>query len=277
MNTPDFERILNEHQPQYAQAEPFPHAVIDNFLPLDTANRIVDLFPKPGDIDWTRFADTTGHKLASSNVDQLPQELRNIFSMLNSATMLSFLENLTGIEGLIPDPWYEGGGLHQITRGGFLKVHADFNYHNRLKLDRRINLLLYLNPSWQDSYGGCLELWNRDMTGKVREVLPLHNRCVIFNTTDDAYHGHPHPLQCPEGMTRKSLALYYYTNGRPDSEKADAHTTIYRDTPAEAALRKSLRFRCQSGLSSVLETAASVAYQPSKWLRKLADKLKPQT
>ena len=55
--------------------------------------------------------------------------------------MLEFLETLTGIDGLVPDPYFAGGGLHQIVRGGFLKVHADFNWHPKLRLDRRLNML----------------------------------------------------------------------------------------------------------------------------------------
>ena len=97
-------------------------------------------------------------------------------------------------------------------------------------LNRRLNLLLYMNKGWEDAWRGHLELWDRGMKGCVKKVAPVFNRCVIFSTTDDAYHGHPHALECPEGTTRKSLALYYYTNGRPEEERSAPHDTIFPAT-----------------------------------------------
>jgi len=109
-----------------------------------------------------------------------------------------------------------------------LAIHADFNRHRAYSLDRRLNLLLYLNKDWREEYGGHLQLWNRDMTRCEAKVLPVFNRVMIFSTTDFTYHGHPDPLQCPEGMTRKSLALYYFSNGRPAEEVSDGHSTLFR-------------------------------------------------
>ena len=45
-----------------------------------------------------------------------------------------------------------------------LKIHSDFYLHQYLKIDRRLNLLLYLNDDWKDEYGGHLELWDKTMT-----------------------------------------------------------------------------------------------------------------
>jgi hypothetical protein len=129
---------------------------------------------------------------------------------------------------LISDPCFEGGGLHQIPRGGKLGIHADFNKHRRFGLDRRLNVILYLNKDWRDEYGGHLELWNRDVTRCEAKILPLYNRLAVFGTTDFTFHGHPDPLQCPEGMTRKSLALYYFTNGRPAEEVTGEHSTLFK-------------------------------------------------
>jgi len=272
-----YEKLLNENVEAYSREEPFPHCFMDDFLPIELANEIHGMFPSPDGADWHKFSDPTGLKLATKDIDQLNTELRNILSLFNSAPMLTFLEKLTGIAGLIPDPWFEGGGLHQIQSGGFLKIHADFNHHQRLNLDRRINLLLYLNPDWDESFGGHLELWDKEMTSAVERVLPIHNRCVVFNTTDDAFHGHPHPLTSPEGVTRKSIAIYYYTNGRPEEEKHAAHTTIYKQTPEEIAATQTTKHKLLTGCSKALDLAASVAYQPSKLLRYLSEKVRPRT
>lgn len=229
--------LAEQHRREYAAAEPFPHIVIDDFLPKAVLERVISEIPRPGEVGWIEFDDARGKKLASKFETQLGSATRALLYQLNSSVFVDFLETLTGISGLVPDPHFWGGGVHQIVRGGFLKVHADFNRHPRLKLDRRLNLLLYLNTEWQEEWGGHLELWDRDMTECRKKILPIFGRCVVFSTTDFAYHGHPDPLNCPAGTTRKSLALYYYSNGRPRSETAGEHySTPFRRRPGERLL-----------------------------------------
>ena len=227
----------------YRTAKPFPHVVIDDFLPEEVAQRVLDEFPNPTDPEWLRWSLRTERKLQTTAEQGIGPFTRQVLNQFNAAAMIEFVEALTGIEHLVPDPHYAGGGLHQIERGGFLKVHADFNRHPRLELERRLNLLLYLNRDWRDEYGGHLELWDREMTAPVERIAPIFNRCVIFNTTSFAYHGHPEPLECPEGMTRKSMALYYYSSTRPPEEVVDAHTTLFQRRPGETRLtsRESLK------------------------------------
>jgi hypothetical protein len=130
-------------------------------------------------------------------------------------------------------------------------MHADFNKHRRFGLDRRLNALLYLNKDWREDYGGHLELWNRDMTQCEAKILPVYNRLAVFGTTDFTFHGHPNPLQCPEGMTRKSLALYYFTNGRPAEEVSGEHSTLFKPRP-EDNVRPSIGQRMQRIARDVL-------------------------
>jgi Rps23 Pro-64 3,4-dihydroxylase Tpa1-like proline 4-hydroxylase len=229
------EDLSTKYQQAYSQGDPFPHIVIDKFLPESILEQILREFPQPGKIHWKQFETTTEKKLASTSELQMGEATRLLLYQLNSSTFINFLENLTGISGVIPDPHFVGGGLHQIERGGYLKIHADFNHHRKLNLDRRLNLLIYLNKDWQEEYGGHFEMWNPEMTRCEQKILPLFNRCVIFNTTDVSYHGHPNPLNCPEGRTRKSLALYYYSNGRPLEEVSAKHSTIFKTTEPEAA------------------------------------------
>lgn len=226
-------RLAAEFRDAYARAAPFPHVVIDDFLPEEVLRSIVQSFPRPKEIDWHEFDNPRQKKLAVERETRIEAGARGLLYQLNSATFMEFLEGLTGIEGLIPDPYFTGGGLHQIERGGYLKIHADFNRHPKFNLDRRLNLLLYLNENWTEEYGGHLELWDKEMTRCDRRILPTFNRCVIFNTTDVSFHGHPEPLACPEGMTRKSLALYYYSNGRPDAEESQSHGTLVQPRPGE--------------------------------------------
>jgi Rps23 Pro-64 3,4-dihydroxylase Tpa1-like proline 4-hydroxylase len=237
----DHERLQSlaeRYRSEYRDAEPFPHVVIDDFLPEEDLDLVLEEFLQTQDEAWHRFDNPREKKLAERREASFGPFTRHLLAAkFNSSVFLGFLESLTGIEGLIPDPYYEGGGLHQIVPGGFLKVHADFNWHEDLKLDRRLNILVYLNRDWKEEYGGHLELWNRDMSRCERRILPIFNRCVIFSTTDFSYHGHPEPLTCPDGMTRKSLALYYYSNGRPAEELSDAHSTLFQSRPGEVMRR----------------------------------------
>jgi len=232
----DSERLVElaaSYRESYALAEPFRHIVMDDFLPAETLREVADNFPSLRDSGWHEFDNPREKKLAFEQETQIEDKARWLLYQLNSSTFVRFLELLTGIDGLIPDPYFVGGGLHQIEPGGFLKIHADFNRHSKLKLDRRLNLLVYLNENWQEEWGGALELWSRDMSKCARRILPLFNRAVVFETTDFSFHGHPDPLACPIGRTRKSLALYYYTNGRPGEELSGEHGTLMRSRPGE--------------------------------------------
>lgn len=226
--------IAARYQPGYAVAAPFPHCVIDDFLPGWAAEQLLARFPGPEAPFWFDWAkgDTTNQpkKQGLGHISRLEGADPYIFSVLfafNSYPFIHFLETLTGIDGLIPDPHYHGGGLHQILPGGKLKVHADFNYLEKLKLYRRINVLLYLNKNWKPEYGGDIELWNRDMSACKQKIAPVFNRCVIFNTDSHSYHGHPEPLNCPQGMTRKSIALYYYTR-EARADESPPHSTLWQ-------------------------------------------------
>jgi hypothetical protein len=137
--------------------------------------------------------------------------LRHLFYHFNSLPFIQLVERITGIKGLIPDPYFVGGGFHETRTGGHLSMHADFNHHKPMDLERRVNVLIYLNEGWEDGYGGELELWEGEMKERRQRIVPLAGRCVMFNTTGDSWHGHPDPVAHPDGTPRRSIALYYYT------------------------------------------------------------------
>jgi len=212
---------------QYASAEPFPHVAIDGLFDDADLDAVLRDFPAPDQMRWMEFDNPQEKKLGFFyERSTISDTIRRFLDAMNGFEMLLFLERLTGIEGLIPDPYFGGGGLHQIEPGGYLKVHADFNVHPKLRLDRRLNMLIYLNRGWREEWGGHLELW--DAAACRERILPSFNRTVIFSTTDTSFHGHPHPLTSPPGVTRKSVSLYYYTAGRPEAERSAPHDTIFR-------------------------------------------------
>ncbi|MEY3053107.1 MAG: hypothetical protein RLY31_2892 [Bacteroidota bacterium] len=211
------------YHPAYEGAAPFPSGYYDNFFNAEALRAVLAEFPDlSGGNNEVHYANPNEVKFASKGEYRFGPRTKAFMHFLNSQPFLEFLQELTGIrETLVPDPYYEGGGCHQIKAGGFLKVHVDFHKHKTMNLDRRVNVLVYLNEDWKEEYGGHFELWERDMSRCVTRIAPLFNRMAVFSTTDFSWHGHPDPLACPPDRSRKSLALYYYTNGRPDSEVSE--------------------------------------------------------
>lgn len=236
-------RIGEELAGRYSFAEPFPHIVLERFLPDALAQAALAAFPEePLAHDRVFDIGYAGHHKRQVLPEDCGAEARRLFHFFNSAPMLEFLEGLSSIQGLIPDPYFVGGGYHETRRGGKLGIHADFRINDRLHLERRLNLIVYLNPRWEDAWGGQLELWDRSMRQSVVRVAPLFNRCVIFNTDADSYHGHPDPLATPEGVTRRSIALYYYTASREIYREVPSVSTIYHARPGDdAATRREAR------------------------------------
>lgn len=214
----------------YRRAKPYPHIVLDNVLEESVVAQAIVEFPDLDDVQWTNYLHINERKYANPNIDTWGPTLQRVARYFMSPEFIKFVEQLTGIEQLLPDPSLDGGGLHRSIHGGFLNIHADFTAHHvHGDWQRRVNLLLYLNEDWRDEYGGELELWSHDMSRCVERVAPIANRAVIFTTTDDAFHGHPTPMNTPQGVTRKSLALYYFTQ----SDNTVVKSTNYRPRPQD--------------------------------------------
>lgn len=218
----------------YQNAEGFPHIVIDDFLTPEQAEELWRAIPPIDNDTWINYLHVNEKKYGLNKRDALPAPVLALIDRLNSPEFLAYVSDITGIPNLKADHKLEGGGLHQIPKGGFLNLHADFTTHpHNRHWRRRLNILIYMNKDWKDEYGGHLELWTRDMKRQFRKIAPVFNRCVIFTTDKDTFHGHPDPLTCPDGMTRKSLALYYFT----EEENPLTVATNYYARPGESRLK----------------------------------------
>ncbi len=238
----DLKKLAAERKHDYLHADPFPSIVFHDFFDEDFLSSVLNEFPdlsKKAEIQV--FDNNNEKKLAAKGESYFGDNSKILAHFLNSQPIIEFLQELTGItETLVPDPFFVGGGFHEIKPGGLLKVHADFNKNPMTMLDRRINLLVYLNKDWQESYGGHFELWDRNMEKAHNKILPTFNTVAIFTTTDFSYHGHPDPLTCPPDRSRKSVALYYYSNGRPSSEVnsgLEEHTTLFKERKEDIAAK----------------------------------------
>ena len=218
----------------FTENTPFPHVIIDGLFPSQLISELVAEFPSPDDQSWDRsVVEGIQVKLRSNwqSEDDISPLTAEVVHFFNSGSFMNCLSAITGVTKLISDPYFTGGGRNCILPGGVLDVHADGNWHDAMGVHRRLNAILYLNESWNEQWGGHFELWDKDLTGCVKAVSPIANRLLIFETHDFTYHGHPDPLACPEGNSRKSLIFYYYTTESRPSEQilqAEPHRALWR-------------------------------------------------
>lgn len=232
MIRPDAFASLDKLGATYRSARPFPHVVIDDFLEPEFAGRIHDEARATAANQDASNGITQSLKVACTDWNAFSKDTHRLISYLNSAAFIDNIGQIVGIDDLFGDPELEGGGIHLTRRGGFLKMHTDFNWHARLEADRRVNILIYLNKDWQKEYGGELTL--ADIPQKdVTSVEPVFNRMVIFNTNDTTLHGHPDPLMFPDNYPRASIAMYYYSKGRPENERLRGRATTTRYLPRD--------------------------------------------
>ena len=230
----DLDAYAESEKKNYINSIPFPNIIIKDFFDENFLTAALNEFPDLSIINNSEiYKNKNEVKFANNNYEDFPKKIKILFDFLNSEIFLKFLQKISSIkETLITDPGLNGGGLHEIKRGGLLKVHTDFNRHPNLNLDRRLNVLIYLNKTWQEDFGGHLQLWDKDMKACQKKITPLFNTMVIFSTTDFSNHGHPDPLNCPDGLSRKSFATYYFSKGRPNDEITNRNlknTTNFKD------------------------------------------------
>lgn len=248
------DHISSVNSQSYQDAYPYAHGVFDDVFNTSMLDTIISEFEESTD-NWHQFESKFEKKFQMSSDRSLKPITRAFIHHLNSEPFLRFLEDLTGIKGLIPDPYLQGAGLHRISRGGKLGVHVDFNTHTIMNVYRRLNVLIYLNKDWQETWGGHFELWDKEHTSCQKKVLPTYNRMTIFSTTSSSYHGHPEPLNCPEDKQRLSLALYYYTANNIEGQANHNHSTLFLNengTIEEPKYNSSVIERFKSKVKDVL-------------------------
>lgn len=228
---------------EFRDGIPFKHAVIDRFLLPEFCGRLLAEFPR---YDPERFRNEHGHlgKAHFENLPELGPAYRQLDRTLRSKAFLDFMSQITGIPGLMYDPGYFGGGVHENLESMELDPHVDFTMHPKTGLFRRVNMLLYLNPDWDESWGGNLELhtdpWQPPDLDPVRRIAPLFNRCVVFETSDKSWHGFQ-PIKLPPGgkaRSRRSIALYLYTKDDPRGIPViPSDLTVFVDRPLPARFK----------------------------------------
>ena len=232
INSRNFGKKISNLSTQYLNAKPFSNIVIDDFLKEKCIYDTLEGFKK---VNWASY-NHFNEKKSGNKTKTFKPSLQNTIDALNSDEFIKILEEITGISNLIADPDLGSGGVHRSTKGGFLNIHADFTVHPYNKeWHRRVNVLIYLNEVWEESWGGHLEFWDKKMQMCVKKISPIFNRCVIFNTDFDSYHGHPEPMTCPKNIYRKSIALYYYTK---INSPVKSVATNYKSRPIDGKIKR---------------------------------------
>jgi Rps23 Pro-64 3,4-dihydroxylase Tpa1-like proline 4-hydroxylase len=251
----DFESLQkrqHEIKRDFHEKIPFKYVVLDVFFKQKAAELIHQNYPVIQDGLWDGTTYINQKNKFKKSEFEAGSIFQSVFDELNSQEFMQWLEQISGIqETLIADNELFGGGLHQSINGAFLNVHVDFNMHPKTNYHRRLNVLIYMNKDWKDEYQGELEFWDfsENTKSQLAKIAPTFNRCVIFETNEISYHGHPKPLQTPPNVSRKSLATYYFTKTRPKSELAKDHNTKFVNTEGISGFIKSFT----SGIKALLE------------------------
>lgn len=247
----DFERLKRDTEKfkaEWNSKKPFRYLSFENFFKEDKAEEIYAEYPEINNGLWDNTTYINQKNKFQKTQFEEGSVVKKAFEELNSPEFLAWLSDVTGISELIADDKLFGGGLHQSVKGAFLDVHVDYNIHPKTKLHRMLNTLVYMNKDWKDEYEGHLELWDMDKKERIERISPNFNRLAMFETNQISFHGHPHPLNTPEGVNRKSLATYYYTKERSEG-LAPEHNTKYVNTNGGKGKIKNIK----SGLKALIE------------------------
>lgn len=235
-------RVAAEHATlarAFADASPFRHVVIDDFFEPSFAQRLLAQFPGFEQGNFLSEDGRPGSKSTCERIRALGDGYAALDDMVRDEGFLRLLGDVTGIDGLCYDPWYLGGGTHENRHDGGLEAHVDFNFHPLERWQRRLNLIVYLNPGWREEWGGALELFRDPAAAPERVIAPVFNRCVIFETHGHSWHGFNRIVLPDEGhgRSRKSVALYFYTPATQEAQAPEAHSTVYVNRPLPAHLQ----------------------------------------
>ena len=224
-----------QHHAAYRAAQPYPHVVIDGLLGDARSAALAQAFPPPTHPHWKRrdHAEQAGRlsQLARTDFADVDGALRWFLAELGGLAFLDFLGALSGQRGLIADPHFVGAGPMATLPGGHLALHADFNRDSTRHLDRALTVLYYLPTTWDEAWGGELELWDRARTRREVAIAPIRDRLVVMAYGEDHWHGHPAPLRCPEGHARAVVAAYYYVARAVPGDDDHAHGAIWAGPP----------------------------------------------
>jgi Rps23 Pro-64 3,4-dihydroxylase Tpa1-like proline 4-hydroxylase len=252
---------------QFLSAQPYRFVVIEDLLEPEAAQELARSYPTfetATKLGFSFSAVNEQKKVQVTDPARFPDPVQRLNAAIAAPSFLADLEYITGVPKLLADEKLEGGGMHITGSGGRLDVHVDFNYLEERKLHRRLNLLLYLNPTWDESWGGHIEVWDAGVKNCHHRFAPKLGRCLIFETSDISYHGVA-PVKSPAGFERRSFACYYYTREAPPRWNGVSHSTIFRARPDER-LRGYVLMPAEKIRNGVIQGLRRTKRQVKRWI-----------
>jgi len=202
---------------QFNKSKPFSYIVIDNFFENYYANSLFLQFPNI-DSNWHKYFNPIEIKYTLDNLDVMSPDYKNLFYILCGNQIIEYIKKISNIDNLEYDPYLHGAGLHYYPNGGKLDMHIDYGIHPLSNKERRLNLIIYMNKDWDENWGGDIEFWDNNMENCCAKIAPLFNRAILFETSDKSWHGFPTQIICPSDQGRKSIAIYWVSDQRPNAK-----------------------------------------------------------
>ena len=193
------------------EMEPFPHAIINNFLPQETFERISQI--NPSQLENLKRSNKTSLELNkqefglhnNNSTFRIPIEImglgegKKLFKKIIDPSKIITLASFDDFAGYYP--------YHSSTRNGLLGAHVD---HSSLdKLMHFANSIFYVHNHWDNEWGGETILFNE--FGLIPEVFiePKPNRLVLFVHSNRSFHG-VNRILCPKEVRRNTYYMDYY-------------------------------------------------------------------
>lgn len=213
------------------------HFFTDNFFNSYDAKTILNKWPSSMSPYWKvpprMIENNVGNKREISSFEHMDIQIQEILKKLHDKDFIKSLEYITGIPNLYPDEHMYGCGLIETPRNGFLKIHADFNYLEKIKKYRRINIVIYMNEDWKNEWNGHIKFYSEDTQTCIKSYCPLFNYFILFKVSDKVYHGYPELVDCPTNMSRKSINFFYYTDEPDKDQSVEPHKTLWKTNLGE--------------------------------------------
>lgn len=215
-------------QQQWDASGTVSHFFVDDVLPAEWAQEIRAAYPS-GDT-MTLKSSLRELKYVAAQMDQYNPLLEEAIYAFQAPDVVRRIEAITRIPQLEPDDKLYAGGISMMAPGHFLSPHLDNSHDKTRERYRALNLLYYVSPDWQQSYGANLEVWPNGPTKPQVTIVSKFNRLAVMVTHEKSWHS---VSKNTSQMDRCCVSNYYFTKHPVVSDHEYFHVTSFRGRPDE--------------------------------------------
>ena len=171
---------------------PFPHAVIDNFLPLDQFKLITNSIAsiQNRNIQKSFSTELESNKKLHFHYESDKQLMLPI-NILSSDKAINLIGNLFKVNNLTSLKEFDSYGgyspFHEMNDNGYLGSHVDHSHKNE-KI-HIANAIYYCSNNWKNEWGGETLLFNKSGLKIRKKIICKPNRLVLFVNSSYSFHG----------------------------------------------------------------------------------------